>query len=51
MLEFQECIENIENNKVIPHSTQNILKNLEFEEDIFIQEICKSLGKNNSSFE
>ena len=40
---FQECIEKIEDHKVIPHSTYNKLKDIEFEYEEFVNEICRNV--------
>ncbi|MFX1364924.1 MAG: hypothetical protein ACFFCE_16155 [Promethearchaeota archaeon] len=45
--EYQECIEKVKDKKIIPHSTQNILKDIEIDEDIFIEEICKGLRRES----
>lgn len=42
-------MEEVKDKKVIPNNTQNLLKDIEFDEDIFIQDICKSLRKKSPS--
>ena len=36
----KECIEKILNDKVLPHKSLNILKDIEFDLEILLNEIC-----------
>jgi len=42
---MRECIENIEAKNVIPYKTSNLLKDLEYEEEVLFTEICENLNK------
>jgi hypothetical protein len=38
-----ECIEKIYESKILTHKSQNILKDIEFGEDVLYEEICNNL--------
>jgi len=40
---LDECIEKIEKQKVMSHKTSNLLKDMEYDEKVLKEEICKSL--------
>ena len=42
---MNDCLEEIEKKKVIPHKTENILKDIEYDTDIFKKEICEHLDE------
>ncbi len=44
---LEECVENIERKKVMPHKTSNLLKNMEYDEKVLKEEICENLEDEN----
>lgn len=44
---FEECIENIEKKKVMPHKTSNLLKDMEYDTRVLKEEICENLDMEN----
>jgi hypothetical protein len=40
---LEECIENIEKKKVMPHKTSNLLKDMEYDARVLKEEICENL--------
>ena len=44
---LEECIENIEKKKVMPHKTSNLLKDMEYDARVLKEEICENLDKEN----
>ena len=49
--ELKNCIEEIEKDKVVPHKTQNLLKDIEYDTEILKEEACESLDENFESEE
>jgi len=43
--EMKECLEKIENRKVIPHKTKNLLKDIEYDTEVIKKEICENLDE------
>jgi hypothetical protein len=43
--EMNECLEEIEKKKVIPHKTDNILKDIEYDSEVIKKEICENLDE------
>lgn len=41
--EMKECIDKIDNKKVISQKTQNLLKNVEYDTEVIKKEICENL--------
>ncbi len=44
---LEECIDNIEKKKVMPHKTSNLLKDMEYDARVLKEEICKNLDEEN----
>ena len=44
---LEECIENIEKKKVMPHKTSNLLKDIEYDAMALKEEICENLDIEN----
>ncbi len=44
---LEECIENIEKKKVMPHKTSNLLKDMEYDARVLKEEICENLDVEN----
>ena len=44
---LEECIENIEKKKVMPHKTSNLLKDMEYDSRVLKEEICENLDVEN----
>ena len=44
---LEECIENIEKKKVMPHKTSNLLKDMEYDAMVLKEEICENLDIEN----
>ena len=44
---LEECIENIEKKKVMPHKTSNFLKDMEYDARVLKEEICENLNEEN----
>lgn len=44
---LEECIENIEKKKVMPHKTSNLLKDIEYDSRVLKEEICENLDVEN----
>ena len=44
---FEECVDNIEKKKVMPHKTSNLLKDMEYDARVLKEEICENLDKEN----
>ena len=44
---LEECIENIEIKKVMPHKTSNLLKDMEYDVRVLKEEICENLDEEN----
>ena len=44
---LEECIENIEKKKVMPHKTSNLLKDMEYDARVLKEEICENLDEEN----
>ena len=44
---FEECVDNIEKKKVMPHKTSNLLKDMEYDTRVLKEEICENLDKEN----
>jgi len=42
---LEECVENIEKNKVMPHKTSNLLKDMEYDARVLKEEICENLDE------
>ena len=42
---LEECIEDIEKKKVMPHKTSNLLKDMEYDTRVLKEEICENLDK------
>jgi len=45
----KDCIEKLENKKVLKKSTRNLLKINEIDEDVVLQEICENILIKNSN--
>lgn len=43
--EMKECLEEIEKKKVIPHKTNNLLKDIEYDTEVVKKEICENLDE------
>jgi hypothetical protein len=41
--EMKECVDKIENKKVISQKTQNLLKDVEYDTEVIKKEICENL--------
>jgi hypothetical protein len=41
--EIKECLDEIENKKVISQKTQNFLKDVEYDTEVIKKEICENL--------
>jgi len=41
--EMKECLEEIEKKKVIPHKTNNLLKDIEYDAEVIKKEICENI--------
>ena len=44
---LEECVENIEEKKVMPHKTSNLLKDMEYDARVLKEEICENLDQEN----
>jgi len=44
---LEECIENIEKKKVMPHKTSNLLKDMEYDTRVLKEEICENLDEES----
>ncbi len=44
---LEECIENIEKKKVMPHKTSNLLKDMEYDARVLKEEIYENLDIEN----
>ena len=42
---LEECVENIEKKKVMPHKTSNLLKDMEYDARVLKEEICENLDQ------
>ena len=43
--EINDCLEEIEKKKIIPHKTQNLLKDVEYDTEVIKKEICENLDE------
>ena len=43
--EMNDCLDEIEKNKVIPHKTNNLLKDIEYDSEVIKKEICENLDE------
>ena len=41
--EIKECIDKLDNKKVIPQKTKNLLKNVEYDAEVIKKEVCENL--------
>ena len=41
--EMKECLDELENKKVIPHKTHNLLKDVEYDTEVVKKEICENI--------
>ncbi len=44
---LDECVEKIEEKKVLPHKTINLLKDMEYDARVLEEEICENLVEEN----
>ncbi len=44
---LDECVEKIEEKKVLPHKTINLLKGMEYDARVLEEEICENLEEEN----
>ena len=44
---LEECVENIEEKKVMPHKTSNLLKDMEYDARVLKEEIFENLDQEN----
>ena len=42
---INDCLEEIEKKKVIPHKTENFLKEIEYDKEVIKKEICENLDE------
>ena len=49
IISFKECVERIHRTKAIPYNINNILKDIEYDKEIVIQEICNNLNEESKS--
>ncbi len=43
--EMKECMDEIDKKKVIPHKTNNLLKEIEYDSEVIKKEICENLDE------
>ena len=43
--EMKECMDEIDKKKVIPHKTNNLLKDIEYDSEVIKKEICENLDE------
>ena len=46
---MKDCLKEIEKKKVIPHKTNNLLKDIEYDTEVIKKEICENLDEELSS--
>ena len=44
---FDECVDKIEEKKVLPHKTSDLLKDMEYDDRVIKEEICENLDKED----
>ena len=44
---LKECVENLEEKKVMPHKTSNLLKKMEYDSKVLKEEICENLEEDD----
>ena len=49
--EMNECMNEIERKKVIPHKTNNLLKDIEYDSEIIKKEVCENLDTDKQTRE
>ena len=42
---MNDCLDEIEKKKVIPHKTINLLKDIEYDSEVIKKEICENLDE------
>jgi hypothetical protein len=45
--ELKECVDKLEEKKVMPHKTSNLLKDMEYDVKVLKEEICENLEKDH----
>ncbi|MFW9952048.1 MAG: hypothetical protein ACFFKA_18160 [Candidatus Thorarchaeota archaeon] len=49
--EMKDCLDKIKKEKVIPHKTNELLKDIEYDTEIIKKEICENLDDKSNSDE
>lgn len=44
---LDECVDKIEEKKVLPHKTSDLLKDMEYDDRVIKEEICENLDKED----